>query len=677
MPAHLRPAAPVAAHSASAGAPESQASPSPLLNVDAIRAGSVLEPGAQGAVVSDMQQKLTRLGYGVQSTGVLGETTADALRGFQRNNRIQATGELGPTTLAGMERALAASITLEEFRQFAPNVDEKTARSWLPHLNASMGYADIRNDRRKAAYLAQIAHESDGFRTFEEYASGAAYEGRSDLGNSQPGDGRRYKGRGAIQLTGRANYRDIGRRLGVDFERNPELLERPEYAFLASADYWKRHDLNALADKGDFEGITDVINYYDPESRRTMRRDHHVRARQVLAANQHRHVNQPGTIGGPARPPGSPVESPWWSESPDNAAAAGTPNTQASPEAQMSPGAQASADAQATPDRPAIPDAGRQQRYGQWFEAILDGQALDTRDAVAKDAAQYRQDRGMAPDGQDAETRDAGLMWQVGDAFAATWTLQEAGDWSGVMERAHQAAERTRELRDKGLLPADRAEQFLALLGQRYNQAKGQVASAGSKGAESGGDARGKAPIYDQNRMNHERGWAFCGLATLATTLEANGLDSGVDFGNRASIERYKQGIYTNGAGTSGTGMASRMRDAGLEKARFSTGGSVSSLMPSLADGKALPVGFVSMGGEVVDLPQRSARYGHLKEGSRHQHTYGPSGHWATVVGFEGPEENPTHFLVNDSDSGAQIKMTRAEFERHTSAGTGIWNVNY
>lgn len=612
--------------------------------VDAVRAGAVLGAGARGAAVVDLQQKLTRLGYGVQPTGVMGAATTERLRSFQGNNRIDPTGKLGPTTLRGLEQALPASITLEELRQFAPGVDEKTARTWLPYLNASMGYADIRNDKRKAAYLAQIAHESDGFRTFEEYASGADYEGRSDLGNTQRGDGVRFKGRGAIQLTGRTNYREIGRRLGVDFERNPELLERPEYAFLASADYWKRHDLNTLADEGDFEGITDVINYYDPESRRRSRRAYHARARQVLAENRHRHVNEPGTIGGPATPPGDRTSTPgpWWTEEPEPV------------------------------------QRERQDRYGAWFDRILEGNALDTRDAVAADAARHREGLGLPKDGQDDETRDAGLMWQIGDAFAATWTATRAEDWAAVMARSHQAAERTRELRDKGLVPADRAQQLLDELGRRYTEAKARENGDGTAGpTRAPRDARDRAPLVDQHRMNHERGWAFCGLATLATTLESNGLDSGVDFGSRSSIEQYKQGIYVHGAGTSGAGMAGRLRKAGLQDARFSMSGTVEGLMPSLAAGKALPVGFVSMGGDVVDLPRRSARYGHLQEGGRHEHTFGEAGHWATVVGFEGPEHDPTHFLVNDSDSGARIRMTRAEFEKHTAARSGIWNVNY
>lgn len=83
----------------------------------------------------------------------------------------------------------------------------------------------------QAAYiLATAYHESDRFRTMEEYASGAAYEGRATLCNTQPGDGKRFKGRGFVQITGRRNYTDWARRLGVDLVGNPALAARLDHA---------------------------------------------------------------------------------------------------------------------------------------------------------------------------------------------------------------------------------------------------------------------------------------------------------------------------------------------------------------------------------------------------------------------------------------------------------------
>lgn len=115
---------------------------------------------------------------------------------------------------------------------------------------------------QKAHFLAQVAHESDGFRTATEYASGRAYEGRADLGNVQPGDGVRFKGRGLIQLTGRENYATFSNAMwqGDLFLRSPELVAQLPWAVLAAGWFWKRKGLNALADRDDVVAVTRRIN---------------------------------------------------------------------------------------------------------------------------------------------------------------------------------------------------------------------------------------------------------------------------------------------------------------------------------------------------------------------------------------------------------------------------------
>jgi putative chitinase len=113
---------------------------------------------------------------------------------------------------------------------------------------------------RMAHFLAQLAHESDGWRAMEEYASGAAYEGRKDLGNDRAGDGPRYKGRGPIQITGRANYRRYGQKIGIDLEAHPEVAALPSVGMLTAALFWDDRGLNELADRDDVLGITRKIN---------------------------------------------------------------------------------------------------------------------------------------------------------------------------------------------------------------------------------------------------------------------------------------------------------------------------------------------------------------------------------------------------------------------------------
>jgi predicted chitinase len=142
----------------------------------------------------------------------------------------------------------------------AAGVSASVADAEAPRAETAMREADITTQRRASYFLAQVLHESGGLRYFEEIASGAAYEGRRDLGNTRRGDGRRFKGRGPIQLTGRANYRAAGKDLGLPLERNPKLAARHDVGWRVAAWYWRTRGLNALADAGDFVGVTRRIN---------------------------------------------------------------------------------------------------------------------------------------------------------------------------------------------------------------------------------------------------------------------------------------------------------------------------------------------------------------------------------------------------------------------------------
>lgn len=120
---------------------------------------------------------------------------------------------------------------------------------------------------RLAHFTSQVAHETDGFNTLEEYASGQAYEGREDLGNTQHGDGKRFKGRGGIQCTGRFNYREftfwVRKHIDFntpDFVAHSELLLQAPWAGLCAIWYWETHNLNVLADRDDLYAVTEEIN---------------------------------------------------------------------------------------------------------------------------------------------------------------------------------------------------------------------------------------------------------------------------------------------------------------------------------------------------------------------------------------------------------------------------------
>lgn len=141
-------------------------------------------------------------------------------------------------------------------------------KDFAPPLNAAMEEFGIDTLRRAAAFVAQLAHESGEFAFMEEIwgptSAQKRYEPVTDLskrlGNTEPGDGRRFKGRGPIQLTGRANYQRFGVLLKVDLVNNPELAATPQVGFRIAGLFWQKKGLNELADAGDFKEITRRIN---------------------------------------------------------------------------------------------------------------------------------------------------------------------------------------------------------------------------------------------------------------------------------------------------------------------------------------------------------------------------------------------------------------------------------
>lgn len=149
-----------------------------------------------------------------------------------------------------------------------PHLPAPKAQLYLPHLNAAMAASGVDTMLRTAAFVAQLAHESGEFRFMEEIwgptDAQRRYEPPSDLarrlGNTEPGDGKRFKGRGPIQITGRFNYKKYGDLLGVDLVDQPELAAQPDWAFATAGLFWKSNGLNELADAEDFVTITKRIN---------------------------------------------------------------------------------------------------------------------------------------------------------------------------------------------------------------------------------------------------------------------------------------------------------------------------------------------------------------------------------------------------------------------------------
>lgn len=136
----------------------------------------------------------------------------------------------------------------------------KRATAFLNPLNSAMLEFGIVSRLNQAAFLATVAHESAQLVYMRELADGSAYEMRASLGNTWPGDGMRFKGRGPIQITGRANYAACGAALGLDLISNPELLEIPENGCRSAGWFWRTHGVGNYAEIPDFDGVCDVVN---------------------------------------------------------------------------------------------------------------------------------------------------------------------------------------------------------------------------------------------------------------------------------------------------------------------------------------------------------------------------------------------------------------------------------
>ena len=200
--------------------------------------------------------------------------------------------------------------------QAAVGCTAERADRFAAHLDAACEHYSINTHARLSAFLAQIGHESGSFTWAREVATGDAYEGRKNLGNVQPGDGPRYKGRGLIQITGRDNYRQTTKRLldmgGPDFEDRPELLEDPRWAAWSAADWWDSRKLNDLADAGEFDAITKRIN--GGQNGRTDRLARWERAKAALAPYV-APVDDTPAVADPVRPQTHPA-SEWDMQNP-------------------------------------------------------------------------------------------------------------------------------------------------------------------------------------------------------------------------------------------------------------------------------------------------------------------------------------------------------------------------
>jgi putative chitinase len=199
--------------------------------------------------------------------GVLGPHSQAVIQEFQ--SLVATPGaasgviDAGSVTLTALRAAVNGQFGSNLLHIVMPLSSRNQADTFAAPLVAAMNTNQIDTPLRQAHFLAQLGHESGSLRYTAELASGAAYEGRADLGNTQPGDGPRFKGRGLIQITGRTNYTKYGNDRGQDYITgpNPDLLATdPNIAADCSGWFWATRHLNGLADNDDLLTITKRIN---------------------------------------------------------------------------------------------------------------------------------------------------------------------------------------------------------------------------------------------------------------------------------------------------------------------------------------------------------------------------------------------------------------------------------
>lgn len=176
----------------------------------------------------------------------------------------------------GISLSFQVAVTTEELQAIMPRLSLGLARYYAPLLNTAMREFQIDTPHRRNMFLAQMAHESVDMTSFKEKTGRKSaeeyfrkYDSRKELGNFLPGDGARYRGRGPIQVTGRANYEKVGRLLKLDLINHPELLEDPVHAIRASACWWNMNGLNQQVRNHPFDilGASIKINGVNKQSK--------------------------------------------------------------------------------------------------------------------------------------------------------------------------------------------------------------------------------------------------------------------------------------------------------------------------------------------------------------------------------------------------------------------------
>jgi predicted chitinase len=243
----------------------------------------ILKLGNKGPNVGKWQAFLNTQGLAVTEDADFGARTESATIKWQKKNGLSADGRVGPNTLAkavlkgfaGFDAPAPTvepviipaghGITPELLAKIFPGTKPASLRDrFIPAMNNWMPHYGIDNRLEVSAFIATGGVETDYLRVTTEYASGAAYEGRKDLGNIHPGDGKKFPGHGFFQTTGRYNHRMVTQatfaEIGIDFEKEPKRLAEIDLAIRSACIFYRDNGLGVYANAGDFFGFSGKVN---------------------------------------------------------------------------------------------------------------------------------------------------------------------------------------------------------------------------------------------------------------------------------------------------------------------------------------------------------------------------------------------------------------------------------
>lgn len=247
----------------------------------------ILKEGMNSTEVAQWQKFLKTQGFTITVDGDFGKVSTAITKEFQKENKLKADGVVGPGTIAAAQKlgfgaggvtpttpaatptaAAAGGITSAMLGKIFPATTAALRDRFIAPFNLHLPQFGITSKLEVAAFIAVGGFETDYLRTLSEYASGKAYEGRTDLGNVMPGDGPKFKGHGFFQTTGRFNYRQVTKAtfatLGIDFEKEPLRLTEPDIAVESACIFWRDNNLSKWADKSDFFAVSGIVNTGSP-----------------------------------------------------------------------------------------------------------------------------------------------------------------------------------------------------------------------------------------------------------------------------------------------------------------------------------------------------------------------------------------------------------------------------